>query len=66
MKLYQQIKKKLIPKSTKEAFNIQKTYRSFNDYEHIGYKIAVTSIAGKNTLVSLALFKYYSGQLISL
>ena len=39
--------KNLIPKSKKEAYEIQKTYKSFTDYEHIGYKIAATSIDGQ-------------------
>ena len=39
--------KKLIPKSKKEAYQIQKKHKSFTDYEHIGYKIAATSIDGQ-------------------
>ena len=33
------IPEKLIPTSKKEAYEIQKTYKYFTDYKHIGYKI---------------------------
>ena len=42
--LINSLPKKLMPKSKKEAYEIQKTYKSFNDYEHIGYKIDAISI----------------------
>ena len=45
--LINSLPKKLIPKSKKEAYEIQRTYKSFTDYEHIGYKIAATSIDGQ-------------------
>ena len=45
--LIDSLPKKLIPKSKKEAYEIQKTYKSFTDFEHIGYKIAVASIDGQ-------------------
>ena len=34
-------------KIKKEVYEIQKTYKSFTDYEHIGYKIATTIIEGQ-------------------
>ena len=45
--LIDSLPKKLIPKSKKEAYEIQKTYKSFTDFEHIGYKIAATSVDGQ-------------------
>ena len=38
---------KKIPISKKEAYEIEKIYKSFTDFEHIGYKIAATSIDGQ-------------------
>ena len=45
--LIDSLPKKLIPKSKNEAYEIQKTYKSFTDFEHIGYKIAATSVDGQ-------------------
>ena len=45
--LINSLPKILIPKSKKEAYEIQKIYKSFTDFEHIDYKIAATSIDGQ-------------------
>ena len=42
--------KKLIPKSKEEAYEIQKTFKSFNNYEYIGYKITATSTHGQKQI----------------
>ena len=39
--------KEIAPTSRNDAYQIQKNYKVFTDYEHIGYKIAATSIAGQ-------------------
>lgn len=38
---------KIAPSSRNEAYQIQKNYKIFTDYQHIGYKIAATSIDGQ-------------------
>ncbi len=65
--------KKLIPKSKKEAYEIQKAHKFFTDYEHVGYKIAATSIEGQKHInvsgpIMGMLFKhnlYYNNETIN-
>ena len=45
--LIKSLPKELIPKSKKEVYEIKKIYKSFTNFEHIGYKIAATSIDGQ-------------------
>ena len=39
--------KEIAPISRNDAYQIQKNYKVFTDYEHIGYKIAATSVDGQ-------------------
>ena len=39
--------KKIAPTSRNDAYQIQKNYKAFTDYEHIGYKVAATSVHGQ-------------------
>ena len=45
--LINSLPKKLIPKSKKESYEMQKIYKSFTDFEHIGYKIVATNVDGQ-------------------